>query len=113
MPPDMFVTLHTLVYASDRANIDELVEVRRQIRRVYGKEFVDASESDLSNINEVIRENINLVMPETGRKISRLVDIAKEEGIMYQPSEIYQAVGSRRPIEVGVLETFGRQSWKD
>ena len=88
----MFVCLHTLVYASDRASIDELVEVRKQILRVYGKEFVDASYSDLNNINEVIRDNINLIMPESGRKISRLVEIAKEEGIMYQPSEIYQAV---------------------
>lgn len=88
----MFVCLHTLVYASDKANIDELMEVRRQITRVYGKEFVDASYSDLNNINEVIRDNINLIMPESGRKIGRLVEIAKEEGIMYQPSEIYQAV---------------------
>lgn len=88
----MFVTLHTLVYAADRANIDELVAVKGQIQRVYGKEFSDASETDLSNVNEVIRENINLIMPENGRKIARLVDIAKEEGILYQPAEIYQAV---------------------
>ena len=87
VPPDMFVTLHTLVYSADRANIAELVSVRQQIIALYGPEFAHATEADANNINETIRENINLIMPETGRKVERLIDIAKEFGVNYVPTE--------------------------
>lgn len=94
VPPDMFTTIHTLFYAAHRANIDELVIVRAEIAKVYGKEFAQASESDPSNVNETIRENINVIMPESGRKVSRLLEIAADEGIKYVPSEKCNAVYS-------------------
>ena len=93
VPPDMFVTLHTLVYASYRAHIDELQTIGQQITSAYGKEFAKQSETDEKCINDTIRQNINLIMPEEGWKVARLLDIAKEEGINYTPTEKSNAVG--------------------
>ena len=79
--------MHTLVYAAHRSTIDELITVRTEFQKVYGPEFIHASEADPNNINEIIRENINLIMPEKGRKIARLMEIAREENIQYHPTQ--------------------------
>jgi len=82
----MFVTLHTLVYASSRSGIEELGKIGHQVTVLYGKEFAKQSETDEKCINEVVRENINLIMPEEGWKAQRLIEIAKEENIKYEPT---------------------------
>ncbi len=83
----MVGTFHTLVYAAYRANISELVTIRQEIELMYGKEFIKASEADLDSINDVIRENINMIMPDLGMKIERLIKLAEEHNIEYHPSE--------------------------
>lgn len=83
----MFITMHSLAYGAHRANIDELLKVRWHLEQVYGKEFINASETDPHNVNETIRENINLIMPDNGRKVAHLIEIAKNSGIAYNPSE--------------------------
>ena len=88
----MFVTLHTLVYASHRAGIDELMTIGHQIASLYGKEFAKQSETDEKCINDTVRQNINLIMPEEGWKVARLLEIAREEGLMYSPTEKSLAV---------------------
>ena len=87
MPPDMIITFHTLVYSAYRSNCDELIQVRGQIEKRFGKEFVKASDSDLSNLNDVIKNNINMIMPEMGLKIKRLIELANESNVDYHPSE--------------------------
>jgi len=66
IPADMYVTMMTLVYAAHRTECEELVTIRNHFEKVYGKEFIKASETNPSNLNETIRENINLIMPEKG-----------------------------------------------
>jgi hypothetical protein len=51
-----------------------------------GKEFVMESDNNPEVINKVIRENINLRMPEEGEKIAKLHEIAKLKNIDYKPS---------------------------
>eukprot|EP00826_Nyctotherus_ovalis_P060979 TRINITY_DN862_c0_g1_i1.p1 TRINITY_DN862_c0_g1~~TRINITY_DN862_c0_g1_i1.p1 ORF type:complete len:255 (+),score=53.84 TRINITY_DN862_c0_g1_i1:371-1135(+) len=87
IPPDMYVTLHTLIYAAPRAGIEELVTVGRQLGFLCGPEFVKQSQTDEKCVNETIRENINLILPEEGWRIEKLIQIAKEEGIQYTPTE--------------------------
>ena len=104
----MFATMHTLAYAAHRANIEELLQVRAQMEHVYGKEFVNASETDANNINETIRENINLIMPDNGRKVARLVEINKAQGGSYTPTEARALVFS--PLSsVGIQSLHGQQ----
>lgn len=87
VPPDMYMTLHTLIYAASRSGIDELVTVGRQLGIMCGPGFVKQSHTDENCINETIRDNINLIMPEEGWKVERLIQIAKDEGIQYNPTE--------------------------
>eukprot|EP00829_Urostomides_striatus_P002708 TRINITY_DN1298_c0_g1_i1.p1 TRINITY_DN1298_c0_g1~~TRINITY_DN1298_c0_g1_i1.p1 ORF type:complete len:223 (+),score=60.62 TRINITY_DN1298_c0_g1_i1:30-671(+) len=95
MPSDMFSTMRTMVYSAERANIDELSIVRKEIQRVYGVKFAKDAEIDLASINETVRENINLVMPEEGRKVEKIMDIVKKQGVMYQPCLLYTSPSPR------------------
>lgn len=88
----MFVTLHTLIYAADRAGIDELYTVRQQLVCMCGKEFAAQAETDEKCIHEIIKENINLIMPEEGWKVERLIQIARDEGVQYTATERSQKV---------------------
>lgn len=81
------MTLHTLMYAAPRAGIDELFTASTQLGYLCGPEFVKQSETDEKCINETIRENINLIMPSEGWKVERLIQIARDEGVQYQPTE--------------------------
>lgn len=78
--------MRTIVYSAERSNIDELSIVKNEIRRVYGVKFARDAEIDFNSLNETVRENISLVMPEEGRKVEKLIEIAKKQGVMYQPS---------------------------
>eukprot|EP00826_Nyctotherus_ovalis_P059341 TRINITY_DN8243_c0_g1_i8.p1 TRINITY_DN8243_c0_g1~~TRINITY_DN8243_c0_g1_i8.p1 ORF type:complete len:135 (-),score=16.87 TRINITY_DN8243_c0_g1_i8:391-795(-) len=98
IPPDMYMTLHTLIYAGSRSGIDELMTARRQLSTLCGKEFVKKSETDEMCVNEIIRENINIVMPEEGWKVERLMQLAKDEGIQYSPTEMSNQVLQASPI---------------
>lgn len=90
----MNVTLHTLIYAADRAGIDELHTIKKQLTYLCGEKFASQSETDDKCIHEVIRDNINLIMPEEGQKVERLIQIAKDQGIQYIPTEASQNVKS-------------------
>lgn len=45
-PKDMDQSFRTLVYAAPRMEIDELNEVRRQLGKILGKDFILAADSD-------------------------------------------------------------------
>ncbi len=85
-------TLQTLVYAAPKANVQELAELREQLRLVYGAKFIKTADTDLANVHETIRENINIISMPTGLKVERLVRLASEEGVDYKPSDKSRAV---------------------
>ena len=73
--------------------IDELINVRKQLEKVMGKEFAQQSEFDDSCIHKIVAEKINLKIPEEGEKVKRMIEIAKERNIDYKPTqEAYQAL---------------------
>ena len=83
----MLVNFHTIIYSAHRIDIEELSTIENQLNLLYGNEFIEKSEKDPSCIQEVIRENINLVIPDEGLKIERLMELAKELNVQYYPSE--------------------------
>ena len=48
-----------------------------------GKEFVKESDMNPEVVNKVIRDNINLRMPEEGEKVAKMLEIAKLKNIEY------------------------------
>lgn len=87
IPSDMLTTLHTLLYASNRAGVEELVTIGSIITNLCGKKFASQTEKDEKCVHEVVRENINMITPEEGWKVERLMEIAREVNLPYTPSE--------------------------
>jgi hypothetical protein len=56
-PKDMDQTFRTLIYASVRLEVDELMEVRRQLGKLLGKQFLIAAETDTGAVNKVVSSN--------------------------------------------------------
>ena len=80
-------TFHTLIHAGAKLDVDELTEVRRQLGKMLGKEFVMKSDTDPSCINKVVQDKIDILVPEEGQVIKRLVELAHERNINYIPSQ--------------------------
>lgn len=87
IPSDMSTTLHTLLYASNRAGVEELTTIGSQIATLCGKKFADQTEKDEKCVHETVRQNINLITPDEGWKVERLMEIAKEVNQPYMPSD--------------------------
>lgn len=96
----MLVTMQTLVYAAGRSGIEEFDKVRAEFRRVYGNPFVTAAETDYHNINDTIRQSINLIMPENGWKVARIMELARSEGIQYHPTARSYKVLSKLKVTI-------------
>eukprot|EP00339_Tiarina_fusa_P002741 CAMPEP_0117070092 /NCGR_PEP_ID=MMETSP0472-20121206/49258_1 /TAXON_ID=693140 ORGANISM="Tiarina fusus, Strain LIS" /NCGR_SAMPLE_ID=MMETSP0472 /ASSEMBLY_ACC=CAM_ASM_000603 /LENGTH=299 /DNA_ID=CAMNT_0004793087 /DNA_START=253 /DNA_END=1152 /DNA_ORIENTATION=+ len=54
-PPDLVSCVSTLIYASPRVDIPELVQARKQFRAKYGKKF---EENALNNVGGVLNERV-------------------------------------------------------
>ena len=50
----------TLVYAAPRMEIDELAQVRHQLEKLLGKEFILAADTDEEAIHKVVCISLNL-----------------------------------------------------
>ena len=85
-PPDMTQTFATIVHLAPKLNIDELMEVRKQLESLLGKEFVQQSDEDKKSINEWVAANIDFRKPMDGEIIFLMRQLAKERNIPYEPS---------------------------
>jgi hypothetical protein len=47
-------TFHTIIHAAPKMEIDELLQVRIQLGKILGKEFVKHSDTDYSCINKLV-----------------------------------------------------------
>ena len=54
-PPDLVSCVSTLIYASPRVDIPELVQIRKQFRAKYGKKF---EENAFNNVGGVLNERV-------------------------------------------------------
>ena len=55
-PKDMDQNFRTLAYASTRMEIDEMMNVRKEIGKMLGKDFLLAADSDEYAVNKVVSE---------------------------------------------------------
>mmetsp|Transcript_31470 Transcript_31470/g.41623 ORF Transcript_31470/g.41623 Transcript_31470/m.41623 type:complete len:366 (+) Transcript_31470:121-1218(+) len=87
-PPDLVEALSTLVYASDRIDVQELIEVKKQIKLKYGKAFVQRAEVNEGGIcNERIVHKLSLQPPSQFLCVSYLQEIANKYEVDWTPPE--------------------------
>ena len=85
-PPDMTQTFATLIHMAPKLGVDELMEVRKQLTNLLGKEFALQADEDKSIINPLVAENLDFYKPNYGHVIYRMRLLAKERNFKYEPS---------------------------
>jgi len=67
--------------------VKELLEVRKSLASVLQPEFVKEADKNKDIINKVVADNIDYKKPEDGEVVLRMVQLAKERNIQYQPNQ--------------------------
>ncbi|KAL3775967.1 hypothetical protein ACHAWO_012155 [Cyclotella atomus] len=98
-PEDLVSTISTLLWASYIVDIPELVEVRKQFRYKYGKQF----ESDaLQNVGGVINERVAVklsVQPPSAYMVQTYLEkIADEHEVKWKPKKALTAEKMAEPM---------------
>lgn len=88
-PPDLKEAVCTLIWAANRTECPELVEVARQLRLKYGKEFAEQAHAHFDSVvNERVVHKLS-VRPPTAYLIQQyLLTIAKENNVDWTPTDI-------------------------
>lgn len=89
-PKDMNSCFATLIHIAPKMEVEELMEVRKQLTKLLGKEFVKRADEDKTFINKLVAEKIDFRMPPDGETIFRMKELAQERNIIYQPSQEMQ-----------------------
>jgi len=88
-PPDLVSTISTLLWASNRVDITELGEIRKQFKLKFGKKF---EEDAMMNAGGVVNERVLVklgVQPPSGRLVQAyLHKIAQEFEVDWEPKEL-------------------------
>lgn len=58
-PKDMDQTFRTIIYASIRLEVDELIQVRAALGKLMGKEFLKDAESNEQLVNKVVSQVVS------------------------------------------------------
>lgn len=63
-PEDIKSAVHTLIWATNRADITELHEVKKQFQKKWGKEFIERAEKDEDRlVNERVAHKLSVRPP--------------------------------------------------
>merc|ERR1712000_10024 len=82
VPKDMHVVLHTLIYCTDRTDIDELTEIKEQIGLKFAEAYLKRANLDKDKVvNRNVVENLGCNVPDPQVIDAKLEDIANEYGI--------------------------------
>ena len=96
-PTDLKEAVSSLLYAAPRCDIPELMVIRDQLTKKFGKEFVSAaSENRDFAVNQRILIKLSVKIPEPYLCVHYLKDIAEENGIELDES-LHQPVGPEVP----------------
>lgn len=86
-PVDLREAVSSLMWAATQVQIDELVEVRKQLEKKFGEEFVnDAIRNEY--INQRLLRKLAVTPPSALLVFRYLEEIAKEYNVDYTPSDI-------------------------
>jgi vacuolar protein sorting-associated protein IST1 len=78
----------TLVWAANRADVAELHEVKKQLAKKYGKEWVERAEQDADHVvNERVVHKLGIRPPSAALVQKYLLEIAKTHNIQWTPTE--------------------------
>ena len=85
-PPDLISSVSTLIWASAIVDVPELIEIRRQFRFKYGKEFdEDAMQNVGGVINERVAAKLSVQPPSAYLVQTYLEKIADEHEVQWKP----------------------------
>jgi hypothetical protein len=85
-PPDLVESVSTLIWASSVVDIPELVEIRRQFRHKYGRDFEeDAMRNAGGVVNARVASKLSVQPPSAYDVQVYLEKIADEHGVMWKP----------------------------
>jgi len=88
-PTDLLEAVSTLIWCTDRVDIAELNEVKKQLSLKFGKEFAKAAEENATGkVNERLLDKLSVKPPSAHLVVSYLTEIAKEFDVQWQPTEI-------------------------
>ena len=90
-PPDIAESVHTLIWAAPRADIDELRVVKSQLMMRYGEKFcIPAVKGDAREgcfVNSKVRARLAMCAPDDEAIKETLVGIATEFKVPFDPKE--------------------------
>lgn len=85
-PPDLESCISTLIWASAIVDIPELIEIRKQFRYKYGKEFETAAMQNLGGVlNERVAARLSVQPPSAYMVQTYLEKIADEQEVKWKP----------------------------
>lgn len=62
-PPDLYEAVCTLIWSANRADIPELLDVKRQLTKKYGKEFIEEAMANSNNcVNERVMHKLSVTV---------------------------------------------------
>ena len=97
-PYDMREAVCTLIWSASRTEIPELVEVKKQLIKKYGRDFEAAAIRNVDRcVNERVIQKLSVRPPSAFLVISYMKEIAKEFKVDWEPDEV-QAVDPLAPI---------------
>jgi len=109
-PPDLVSCISTLIWASGMVDIPELIEIRKQFRYKYGKEFDAAAMQNLGGvINERVAARLSVQPPSAYLVQTYLEKIADEHEVDWKPKVPLKAgdIAEPMPAPVGVSVPVG------
>lgn len=85
-PPDLVTVASTLIWASERVDIEEFVQIRKQLRSKYGKAFEAAAlQNEGSVVNERVYAKLSIEPPPALLVQTYLERIAEEFEVDWKP----------------------------
>lgn len=93
-PPDMKEAVSTVIWACPRVeNVPELLQIREQLARKFGKEFAHAaSDNSEMAVNVRVHERMSMLVPEPYLCIETLKDIAQQFDIEWNSESIHAEI---------------------
>lgn len=98
-PADLKSSIATLIWASDRVDIKELTEIRKQLRSKFGKKFdMEAYENKGGICNERVVAKLSVEPPSAYLVLTYLEKIADQKGVKWVSKEKLKAEELAEPM---------------